>query len=246
MVIERGRRDNECVWCRCSQCERSTKHTILASASDSGFIEGPDIHFHDDYAIVQCNGCENVCFLKASSNSDDIDWERNEPIEVVKTYPEPNPNPHDGAAYIRDDVYSMPGIVQSIYSETLGAIRNDLPVLAGIGVRAIVEAICHDLNSKGRTLENKIDGLVDKALLGPKGAEILHGLRLLGNNAAHQIKAPEKEQVAAAIKVIDYLLIGAYVIPDEAKVLPTPSKSNLQSTKGPIKKKPIKARGASK
>lgn len=242
MSIEKGKKDGEKAWCKCPHCERRTKHTILASVSHSGFVEGPDINFHDEYAIVQCDGCETMCFRKESTNSEDIDWENNRPIVSVSSYPEPSPEPHEGAAYITDEMYSMPGIVQSIYSETLGAIRNGLSILAGIGIRAIVEATCHDQKASGRNLEKKIDDLVTKSLLTQKGAEILHGLRLIGNTAAHEMKPPSKKQVAAAMKVIDHLLIGAYVIPEEAEVLPAPSKKGAT----PTSRTTSKAKGGSK
>jgi hypothetical protein len=55
-------------------------------------------------------------------------------------------------------------------------------------------------------------------------ADILHRLRVIGNSAAHEIKPATQAQVAAAMKVIDHLLIGAYVLPNEAMVLPAPDK----------------------
>jgi hypothetical protein len=252
MSIEKGKMDGEKTRCECPECQRSTKHTILASVAHSGFVDGPDIHFRDEYAIVQCDGCETICFQKESSNSDDLDHD-GQPEISTKRYPEPSPEPHEGAAYITDEVYSMPGIVQSIYSETLAAIRHGLPILAGIGIRAIVEATCHDQKASGHTLEKKIDDLVTRSFLTQTGADILHGLRLIGNNAAHEIKPPNQAQVAAAMKVIDHLLIGAYVIPKEAKVLPVPAKkggststttaNNPSSPKTSKKAKPPASKG---
>lgn len=230
MAIRNGKTAGAKAWCKCPQCARNTKHTVLASVAEVGDIDGPDISYRHEHDIVQCDGCETICFRKESMNSEDRDWDDNA-IVTVESYPEPKPEERSGAAYITDEVYSMPGIVQSIYSETLTAIRQDLPILAGIGIRAIVEATCHDQQAAGHTLEKKIDDLVHQSLLTQKGAEILHGLRLIGNDAAHQIKPPTKEQVAAAMKVIDHLLIGAYVIPNEAKVLPVPQKKT-SSTAG--------------
>ena len=223
MSIEQGKKVGENARCECPECRRTTRHTVLASVANSGFVEGPDINFWDEYTIVQCDGCETISFRKKSSNSDDLGHD-GQPEISVKSYPAPSPEPHEGAAYLTDEVYSMPGVVQSIYSETLGAIRHGLPILAGIGIRAIVEATCHDQKASGRSLENKIDDLVTKSFLTRAGADILHSLRVIGNTAAHEIKPPTQAQVAAAMKVIDHLLIGAYVIPKEAKVLPVPAK----------------------
>lgn len=220
MDIKKGERDDQKSRCDCHRCGNATKHTVLASITHSGCIEGPDISFWDAYDIVQCDGCESICFRHEHTDSESVDFHTGEADRTVRSYPEAKQEQSSGAAYITDEVYSMPGIVQTIYRETLGAIRGGLPVLAGIGIRAIVEAVCHDQRTSGGTLEKKIDDLVQKSLLTQKGSDILHGLRLIGNDAAHQIKAPSKKQVAAAMKVIDHLLIGAYVLPEEAKVLP--------------------------
>jgi hypothetical protein len=137
---------------------------------------------------------------------------------------------------LNEDVWSIPNIVQSIYRETLSAIQRKLFTLAGIGVRAIVEAVCKQQNTPGDGLLKQIDNLVQQGLLTPSGSSILHGIRLLGNNAAHEIKAPTEKQAIAAMKVIDHLLLGAYVLPEEAKILPkfVPSSnkpSNSSTTK---------------
>ncbi len=124
--------------------------------------------------------------------------------------------------YLRNDLYDVPTVVRSIYRETLDAVQHGLPTLAGVGIRAILEATCQDLKAKKRNLADKIDELAGKSLLTPAGAEILHSIRLLGNGAAHEIKAPNAKQITAALKVIDHLLLGVYVLRHEASVLPKP------------------------
>ncbi len=71
-------------------------------------------------------------------------------------------------------------------------------------------------------LNKKINKLKNMSLLTSDGAKTLHGIRLLGNAAAHEVEAPTTEQIKAAFKVIDHLLLGAFVLPKEASVLPDP------------------------
>jgi hypothetical protein len=119
--------------------------------------------------------------------------------------------------------------------------------LAGIGVRAIVEAICKEQRTPGHSLFEQIDNLVTQSLLTASGAKILHGIRLLGNEAAHEMKAPTEKQTIAAMKVIDHLLLGAYVLPEEAKVLPEyKAKPKKPSAKSAASRSGTKARGAAK
>jgi len=233
MNIEIGENNGDCIECKCRECKGFTQHTVLSSVRMRGFVEGPDIHYEENDAIVQCNGCLTLGFRREVKSSEDYDPHLEDFVPYVSFYPESPPHPTEGAAYLSDDMYNLPGLVQSIYSETIRAISNDLPVLAGVGIRAILEAVCIDLKTNGNNLEAKIDKLVRKSLISRKGADILHSLRLLGNTVVHELQPPTKPQVSAAMKVIDHLLIGAYVIPEEATVLP----KYVRKKKAPAKKK---------
>ena len=209
----------------------------MALALYNHFIEGPDIHAWGTYQIVRCNGCDTLSFRVVESNSEDT--KQNEAgaivaVETEKLYPERVKRSLTDELYLRDNVYDVPEIIQTIYRETLSAVQHDLPTLAGIGIRAVIEATCQDLKAKKRNLADKIDELVSMSFLTTAGAEILHGIRLLGNDAAHEIKAPKTKQITAALKVIDHLLLGVYVLPQEASVLP---KSKPKLLKPPTNKK---------
>lgn len=115
-----------------------------------------------------------------------------------------------------DDDYLLPTNLQRIYSETLRSLNSGLNVLAGIGVRAIVETICKDKSASGRDLFAKINDLVTQGVLTQDGADILHKLRTLGNEAAHEVKPHSNTQLGLALDVIDHLLQGVYILPHHA------------------------------
>ncbi|MRR37470.1 DUF4145 domain-containing protein, partial [bacterium] len=56
-----------------------------------------------------------------------------------------------------------------------------------------------------------------KGLLTGDGAQILHRLRVLGNDAAHEVKPHTAEQLALAMDVVEHLLQGAYIFPGKAR-----------------------------
>lgn len=107
----------------------------------------------------------------------------------------------------------LPDSVSQVYAETYKALCNEQPVLAGVGIRALIEAVCQERNATGKTLEKKIDGLVDLNLLTSDGAKSLHNLRVIGNQAAHEVKPHSEEKLSAAMKIIEHLLEAVYVIP---------------------------------
>jgi len=202
----------------CGSCQQKTQHRILAAIDYSGESDSGDIHVWGSAQVIQCQGCEAIGFRDVSTCSENIGPEG--PEQDERLYPERPKRSVTDELYLRQDVYDVPDIIQIVYRETLAAVQHDLPTLAGIGIRAVIEATCQHLKATGRNLEIKIDKLAELSYLTPAGSEILHGIRLIGNDAAHEIKAPSIKQITAALKVIDHLLLGVFVLPQEASVLP--------------------------
>lgn len=210
----------------CLECKTITKHEIMRALDWADFIGVGEIRVWGTHQIVRCNGCDTLSFRAVLLSEEEYGLDEAGDIcyfETEKLYPERYDRSLLNELYLRDDIYDIPTIIQSIYRETVSSVQHNLPTLAGIGIRAVIEAICREKKAKKRNLEGKIDELVDMSLLTPEGAKILHGIRLLGNDAAHEMKAPNKKQILAALKVIDHLLLGVYVLPKEADVLPKPT-----------------------
>ena len=205
----------------CLKCKRATKHKVLASSEEEFACMGTDDNFYayTDYQIVQCQGCETVSFRVFSENSEDIDFSYEEdgntvgsPVQAVTLYPSRN----EGRGVIKDD-YLLPPKIQRIYKETINAFNNQQPVLGGMGIRALVESICKDKQAKGKDLFHKINDLVVIKVLTSDGATILHQIRTLGNDAAHEVKPHKFEQLSLAMDVCEHLLQGVYILPEHAK-----------------------------
>lgn len=115
------------------------------------------------------------------------------------------------------DCYILPNKLEEIYRETVGALNGNQPVLAGMGIRAIIEAVCRDRNASGEDLFEKINDLLAQGVLTKDGSDILHRLRVLGNNAAHEIKAHSATELTLAMDVAEHLLQAVYILPFHAK-----------------------------
>ena len=205
---------------RCNSCKRDTYHTVIRAVEYNSTFDAEPEHVKENglwlkgtAQIIACDGCKAISFRDEYFFSE-------EPGPNENIYPPREMKTDLDELYLRDEVYTIPPIVGTIYKETLLAVERENLTLAGIGIRAIIESVCNEKKAKGKTLNNKIDELVAISLLTKKGAEILHGIRLLGNEAAHKMKAPSREQIIASMKVIDHLLLGVYIVPYEASVLP--------------------------
>jgi len=214
LVVKPSRTVNQTVSILCDGCRMTTVHLIVAAvdytekSSDGDFMEWGTAQ------VTKCQGCETIGFRQT--------YRTNELPENTEELLFPPRSRHKLAEhlYLRDDVWNIPKSILGIYHETLMAIQHDLPILAGIGIRAIIEVTCQQLKTKKHDLAGRIDELLSMSFLTPAGAEVLHRIRLLGNEAAHKMKAPTMKQIIAAIKVIDHLLMGVYVLPQEASVFP--------------------------
>ena len=217
--ITKDSKANDKIDSTCPECKRSTKHLILSDIRLKGSEEmdgfGGFYQWYDEYQIIQCQGCETFSFRKTHENSEDYYPVGNSEYKH-ELYVDIYPNPEEGRNSVEDD-HLLPINLQRIYSETIKSINIGQPVLTGIGIRAIVETVCKDKKSNGKDLYKKINDLVTQGVLTKDGADILHKLRTLGNEAAHEVKPHDNVQLGLALDVIDHLLQGVYIIPHHAK-----------------------------
>jgi hypothetical protein len=114
----------------------------------------------------------------------------------------------------------LPTRIYQIYIETHNALCGDQPILAGIGIRAILDAVCKHKLAAGRSLELQIDDLVTKGLIASDSADFLHRIRYLGNKAAHEVEAHSMQELGAAMDIVEQLLQNVFVLPRLARTLP--------------------------
>ena len=167
---------------------------------------------------MQCLGCRKLSFRKEQTNSEDsVEDEGGETLYVLheELYPSRVAGRHE-----LSDAKFLPFPILQIYQETYYAICNKQPILAGIGIRTLVEAVCKEKAAQGKNLEDKIDSLVKIGVLTSDGADILHSLRILGNLAAHEIRPHSEKTLSVAMDVVEHLLRGVYILPKVAANLP--------------------------
>jgi hypothetical protein len=166
------------------------------------------------HQIVKCRGCHTTSFrkvvrdLEAAYPVDEDEWHVPEDVDcfpsVLKGHKE------------LDSVWDLPKTVREIYTQSVQAIKDDSNILAGIGLRATIEAICNERTIAGKTLDKRIDGLAKAGLISQKDAERLHAIRFLGNDAAHEIKNADSKNLLIALRIIEHLLVNIYILDGEA------------------------------
>ena len=168
----------------------------------------------ENHYFARCAGCDTFTYAIEWSNN--YDPNTGEMYSTWKTYPR-------GATERKpiDDVYELPFKVRLIYKEIIGSMNAQLPVLSGIGLRALIESICKDQGIDGSNLEKRIDGLATKGVLSKAQADILHTHRFLGNAAAHEITSAKPRELVAALDIAENILRTLYVLPELSKQVTT-------------------------
>ena len=216
----------------CVACANVTLHTVVGSVAENAPAIAVDTgeelgSFDTDYELVQCDGCESVSFRTfwCTSNED----------------PDYYTLPDDRARYFPPRLQGrrpltgvkLPPNIKLIYAETHASLSAGSAILAGIGMRAIVESLCRKKGARTGNLEQKIDKLVTLAVLSRDAAKALHRLRDLGNLAAHEVKPLNSTTLHVAMNVVEQLLTHVYYTEGEEvkKHLPRKRKKRAKSTK---------------
>jgi hypothetical protein len=196
----------------CRKCKTKTRHIDLCKSEGHG---DEDYHYYSCYAVIQCLGCETKSFrylwkdIEQAWQVGDDEWEVPEGSEL---YPQYDPSHVD-----LDDVYIVPKLVRDIYQEAVIAVRADALTLAGLGLRGTIEAVCNEQQIKGSNLEKRITKMATTGVISKTDADRLHAIRFLGNDAAHDIKRPDKDQISVALKIINHLIQSVYILKIEAE-----------------------------
>ena len=194
----------------CRSCGQSTNHNILAEQIDS-FRE--DYEYDQTYQILECLGCDTKSFrdvleeIQHAFQISQNEWEVPTSITVYPRFTKDHRS--------LDGEYHLPVTVRQIYKEVLLAFQEEALILAGLGLRGTVEAVCNDLKVTGRDLEIKISKLATAGYISRRDAERLHGIRFMGNDAAHKIKKPNTIQLSAALKIVEHMLLSVYILEEQ-------------------------------
>jgi hypothetical protein len=204
----------------CRTCKRKTDHDIDRDKQiDDEY--GIDYCFvptaGTSYQIVVCRGCKTKSFrilryrqkshYEFSLDDDDIFSYEDE------LYPKDIPWHEDRISEYKEYI---PSNIHQLYHEVLSAIQEEAYILAGIGLRSIIEGICEDRGMKGNLLK-QIENLAKESYISSDNKDILHGIRFMGNDAAHDLTRPKIDSIKYVLKVAEHLIESIYLLKTTSK-----------------------------
>lgn len=201
----------------CNLCSAETWHIPLATHSAKFPIYqieqfGPDEYgrievgeTREEWLLIQCQGCDSI-------SAKQYKYDTREDGVYYFLYPERTSDQLPRKTYQK-----LPKHLDTLYSDVIRSFNRYLYLLCAIGIRALLEGVCNDRGiNKGptqdgkerSTLEGKINGLI--SLVPESIVRNLHGIRIFGNQAAHELDPPTKEELELSISVMEDILNVVY------------------------------------
>lgn len=225
----------------CESCRKETNHGIVLSHETSPETTD-DFWWSKIYHIVQCLGCDNNSFVTEYTDETLIGYDsvgEEYHYTVYNAYPEPihkyvNPvqTPHQAL-----DFLSAPESIQEIYKQICFAYNQESYLLAGVGLRMLIEGICKEISiSEVQTLTGdveesqnkedafsgsllqKINSLESANYIVKNQADILHKIRMIGNLSAHELEPAKRSTIREAIGILERIIEQIYVYTADYKL----------------------------
>lgn len=208
---------NKTIWSDCRTCCRRNRHEVLSQHVEETDPEG----YHEKFTwqVVRCHGCHTFGFARRHDDYEAIEWDHDgEAVHEVSIAIYPSVlSEHRPIS----ETYYLPALIQKVYKQTLLALGDQSYVLASIGLRACIEAVCNHLKVSGSNLEKRIDQLFKTGHVSNGDKRRLHAIRFLGNDAAHEIKEPKASDIRIALEIVEHLLSTVFILESKAKSLAT-------------------------
>jgi hypothetical protein len=118
-----------------------------------------------------------------------------------------------------DYQFAIPKLIKEVYQQSLSAYAANATILAGIGLRATIEAVCTQLKVTGASLEKRIDALAKSGHISITDKRRLHAIRFLGNDAAHEVRQPKLQELKVALEIVEHLIKSVFILEHKAKDL---------------------------
>lgn len=211
----------------CNSCRQETNHGVLFE--HVVIKEQPEIDhiFKDKYMVIQCLGCDSVSYLTEDKYTSAPQLPEDDWIVSVRNYPASVYDEPDFDILSHEKYDLFPDTICELYMEIESAFKSDSLILAALGLRTLVEAICIEQGMEEYLLSDKIKSMASRGLISGNEVPILDKLRELGNASAHEIKRFPSDQLGYALEIVNHVLISVYILPKINKKLKTKSQRRL-------------------
>jgi hypothetical protein len=227
----------------CNTCKGETNQDIKSTHDQSYYEEYEDhgqnflgYYEETEYRFLVCRGCDTAT-LEEKWTAAGMRDQNGDNIYSYNYHPK---RKNLGEREIKK-FHHVDKKLYETYKEIISAFQQGLRIVTAMGVRALLEGICvlegiNDQDAWG--LAKKIDKLKEVSNIPISIIDGLKGIKFVGDDAAHRLKACDKQSLSSAIDLLESLMIHMY----EAKIdlerkaeimMKTHNKANSADAKSP-------------
>ena len=192
----------------CPDCNMQVSAAVIChghggfSSSSMNAIDVADAEYHGDtYFVALCNKCSAPFLVKRSLYGIPGEFETITDESVL--YPQTSRLPLEG----------VPDSVRRAYDQALSCFSASAYEECALMCRRCIEALCNSTSATGKSLQGKLDHLAFTGVVDKRIAEWAHGIRAVGNEAAHDTEAQLlKDDAKDALDFTEALLMYVFAL----------------------------------
>lgn len=192
----------------CPDCNMQVSAAVICqghggfSSSSMNVIDVADAEYHGDtYLVALCNKCSAPFLVKRSLYG--VPGEFETVTDEAVLYPQTSRLPLKG----------VPDSVRRAYDQALSCFSASAYEACALMCRRCIEALCNASQATGKSLQGKLDHLASAGLVDKRIAEWAHGIRVVGNEAAHDTETHLlKDDAKDALDFTEALLMYVFAL----------------------------------
>lgn len=204
--------------CYCNKCRNNTEHRIIVEAQKTEDIDDEGcIYLVNIYRILECAGCHYISFMEENIFSEDdelYDPAYGKKFRKCCLYPIPEEGVFNESCRSRLE-YVLPNGIKQIYEETLEAVKNKLFIVAGIGLRTILDTVCREqkIGDVRSNLARRLEVMREQQLISDAEYSVLIEIKNIGNKSVHEGRSLQPHEVSEALIAVEHILDKLYLLP---------------------------------
>lgn len=192
----------------CPTCVVQTEARVIASGS-AGFqsnaanpLDEVDAEYHGDILYVAlCSRCSSPFLIRRSLHGVPAEFETITSEEVL--YPSSTRLPLEGVP---------PSVLRS-YEQAVRCFASSSFDASALMCRRAIEALCKELGATTGTLQSKLENLHKSGAIDARLSEWAHGVRAVGNEAAHDVEVElTKDDARDALDFTEAILLYVFAL----------------------------------
>ena len=189
----------------CNECAGDRNHEILHVEKSSWHDEESPVSGGDKYELLRCLGCESVKIKHTNWFSEyDGVTVRYYPPAIFRRQPA-----WFGELWM--ELQAEDSFVETLLKEIYAALQNNLPSLAAMGVRALLEKVMISKTGDKGTFRENLSAFEKLGFVSRVQRERLEAILEVGHAAIHRLFVPTTAEVVTLVDIAEHIVESVYL-----------------------------------